>query len=107
MRQVVCVQESPKPGSDDMLVEDDKCEGVKPASREICDSHVKCRSPRFIDNIPKQLLKDVWRQINRGASKRELVSKLIQILTLRMKSPTIHISGLNLQFMIIYSQVAY
>lgn len=73
--QVVCVKESPRAGSDDMLVEDDKCEGVKPASREVCDSHVKCRSLRYIDNIPKHLLKDVWRQINRRNSKREVVGK--------------------------------
>lgn len=69
----MCVQESPKPGTEDALVEDNKCEGLKPATREICESEAKCRPSRYIDNIPKYLLKDVWKQIRDKTSKREVV----------------------------------
>lgn len=74
VRQVVCVEESPKPGSEDFLLDDDKCEEVKPATRELCDSHIKCRSTRYIDNIPKQLLKYLWKQTNSRISRNDAVS---------------------------------
>lgn len=74
IRQVVCIQESPKPGSEDTLVEDDKCEGIKPATREICESHTKCRSTRYIDNIPRQLWTDIQKQIDWRGVKRDVVS---------------------------------
>lgn len=73
VRQVVCVEESPKPGSEDILLEDDHCEEIKPATRELCNSPSKCRATRYIDNIPKQLLKDIWKQTNRKTSKRDAV----------------------------------
>lgn len=83
IRQVVCVKESQKPGSEDTLVEDDKCESVKPATREVCESHAKCRSPRYIDNIPKKLWTDIQKQIDRRLLKRDVVCQKNFSVTLK------------------------
>lgn len=79
IRQVVCVKESQTPGSEDTLEDDKKCEGTKPATREVCESHVKCRSSKYIDKIPKHLLKDVHKQITRKSTKRDVVSNFFSM----------------------------
>ncbi|XP_074033446.1 A disintegrin and metalloproteinase with thrombospondin motifs 12 [Leptinotarsa decemlineata] len=68
-REVECVEESPKVGAEEILVDDENCEGKRPASRELCDSHKTCKA-RQTDNIPAELLEDVWKQINRRSNKK-------------------------------------
>ncbi|KAJ8921346.1 hypothetical protein NQ315_002961 [Exocentrus adspersus] len=78
MREVECVQESPKPGTDDMLVDDDKCTEPKPGSRELCDAHAKCkgRSVEEDEEIPSDMMEDVWYQINKMRGTRDDESDL-------------------------------
>ncbi|XP_008201012.2 A disintegrin and metalloproteinase with thrombospondin motifs 7 isoform X1 [Tribolium castaneum] len=64
MREVECVRESPHPGADDILVEDGECKETKPGTRELCNSHKKCKSRRFTDGLPDELMEDVWKQIH-------------------------------------------
>lgn len=79
VREVVCIEESPKEGAEDILLEDGKCEGVRPASRELCKSKKVCRSVRIVDEIPDELMRDVSDQIDRTSlPKRQLVSINVQ-----------------------------
>nr|CAH7718635.1 unnamed protein product [Callosobruchus chinensis] len=64
-REVECVQESPRVGGDDILVEDDKCTETRPAARELCHSDKACRRKRGEGEIPDKLMRGVWRQIHR------------------------------------------
>lgn len=72
MREVVCVEEPPKPGAEDILVDDDKCKETKPGTMELCESHMKCKARNADDedivpttDIPSALMEEVWSQINR------------------------------------------
>lgn len=69
MRSVECVKESPHPGTDDMLVEDADCAGAKPGCRELCNSHKKCKSRRYADSLPDDLMKNVWTQLSNNRIK--------------------------------------
>lgn len=77
-REVDCVEESPKAGADDVLVEDEKCKETKPGSMELCEAHEKCKTRSAVEEdvlgIPSGMLEDVWRQINRKTSRRDVVS---------------------------------
>lgn len=83
MREVVCVEESPKPGTEDILVDDDKCKGTKPGTMELCESHMKCKA-RSADggdavpsaDIPSALMEEVWSQINRRDRRNQDVVRL-------------------------------
>lgn len=63
LRRVECVEESPEPGGDDIIVEDEMCKGSKPASREICNinRHWKRRCGHSVD----QRYNSIWPQIYR------------------------------------------
>lgn len=63
IREVECVRESQHPGEDDILVEDNECSEPKPGTRELCNSHKKCKSKRFTDGLPDDLMEEVWKQI--------------------------------------------
>ncbi|CAH1118875.1 unnamed protein product [Phaedon cochleariae] len=74
-REVECVQESPRAGAEDILVDDERCDGAKPASQELCDSHETCQARRreVEEEIPEEMLREVREQIDRMAKrKREL-----------------------------------
>lgn len=63
MREVECVMESPRPGGDDVLVEDKECHDAKPGSRKLCNSIKKCKGgKRSIDDLPDHLMAEIWHQ---------------------------------------------
>lgn len=74
IREVECVQESPHPGTDDILVEDKQCTETKPGSRELCNSHKKCKSKRYTDGFPDHLMENVWRVVNQLVGNIDKVS---------------------------------
>ncbi|KAI4459047.1 adamts a disintegrin and metalloprotease with thrombospondin motifs protease [Holotrichia oblita] len=62
IRDVECVQESPIPGADDILVEDELCTGIKPGNRELCRSDRPCTKKREDIGISRDMMKALWYQ---------------------------------------------
>ena len=55
--------ESPTPGAEDILEEDDKCLGPRPGTRELCNAHKTCsRARRNVDGLPVDMLQHLWFQ---------------------------------------------
>lgn len=75
-RDVDCVSEAEVAGEDDVLQDDEKCVGSKPAEKQLCCSAAKCpvKKRRHVDEFEEKL-GDLWYQINE-MSKRE-VSKYV------------------------------
>ncbi|XP_060526930.1 A disintegrin and metalloproteinase with thrombospondin motifs 12-like [Cylas formicarius] len=63
MRSVECMEENPKAGGDDILVENSLCEGPKPGTYELCEADVKCKRTTG-EELPEKLMGTVWKQIN-------------------------------------------
>lgn len=85
-REVECVRENPKIGAEDILVEDEECDDVRPASKELCNSPKKCKV-REAEQMPQEMAQEIWRQINKRKiqNRRDLVS-LFFYLTSRKKN---------------------
>lgn len=64
IRDVECVREAQIPGEDDTLIEDSECKEGRPGAKELCQSAHKCesRSRKSIDEIPENMLRDIWSQ---------------------------------------------
>lgn len=63
IREVECVRESPTPGTDDILVEDDQCAEPRPGTRELCNSRKTCgKAKRDVDNLPDEVMQHLWFQ---------------------------------------------
>ncbi|KAL3278413.1 hypothetical protein HHI36_013735 [Cryptolaemus montrouzieri] len=63
-RRVECVKESPHPGAEETLVDEKECDGVRPASRELCNAVKVCRCRRKTTlGLSNRKLRDVWKQI--------------------------------------------
>jgi hypothetical protein len=75
VREVECVKESPHAGADDILVEDSECEEAKPGTRELCNSHKKCKTKRYTDGLEDDMMEEVWKQIHIGRYSRKSVSR--------------------------------
>ncbi|XP_068910126.1 A disintegrin and metalloproteinase with thrombospondin motifs 7-like isoform X3 [Tenebrio molitor] len=71
VREVECVKESPHAGADDILVEDGECEEAKPGTRELCNSHKKCKTKRYTDGLEDDMMEEVWKQIHIGRYSRK------------------------------------
>ncbi|CAG9838538.1 unnamed protein product [Diabrotica balteata] len=87
-REIQCARESSKQGAEDILVEDSNCEGIRPATSELCDSPVKCKA-RQVEWAPEEMLRDVWVQVNRikrRNSRRDLdLDNLVDAINLNDK----------------------
>ncbi|XP_072392013.1 A disintegrin and metalloproteinase with thrombospondin motifs 12-like [Diabrotica undecimpunctata] len=87
-REIQCARESPKQGAEDILVEESNCEGIRPATSELCDSPVKCKA-RQAEWAPEEMLRDVWVQVNRikrRNSRRDLdLDNLVDVINLNGK----------------------
>lgn len=64
MREVECVRESPKPGADDTLIDDELCPGPKPGTRELCTSKTRCcvTKKREDYELPVDMMRELWYQ---------------------------------------------
>lgn len=51
------------PGDEDVLVEDKECEGARPGTQELCNSHKKCgKEKRFKSQLPDKMMRRIWYQ---------------------------------------------
>ncbi|CAH1113494.1 unnamed protein product [Psylliodes chrysocephalus] len=81
-REVECVRENPKIGAEDILVEDEECDDVRPASKELCNSPKKCKV-REAEQMPQEMAQEIWRQINKRKiqNRRDLnIDKLLEAI---------------------------
>lgn len=63
-RQVECVREAQIPGDEDVLVEDKECDGLRPGTQQLCNSHKTChgKMKRFKGELPEDVMKRLWYQ---------------------------------------------
>lgn len=99
IRDVECVRETAKPGEDDTLVEDSECTDPRPGSKELCQSHEKCKESRAtknIDGIPKRMLRVIWYQTKRELLNNEFPVSRIErkplFLFIIKSSTTLHVT---------------
>ncbi|XP_044757842.1 A disintegrin and metalloproteinase with thrombospondin motifs 12-like [Coccinella septempunctata] len=83
-RHVECVKESPHPGAEENLVDDNECSGPIPASKELCNAVKVCRCRRRTTlGIPNRQLRDVWRQLKKLNAIKKKVRRQDDIDSLR------------------------
>lgn len=75
MREVECVRESPRRGAEDILVEDKECNDPKPGRRELCNSPYKCKTRRFIDNLPDDQMEHIWLQTYNNNNRKSIITR--------------------------------
>lgn len=63
-REVECVRLAKISGDEDVLVEDKECEGPRPGTQELCNSHKKCDKDKRLDDnkLPESIMRKLWPQ---------------------------------------------
>lgn len=56
------MREAKIPGDEDVLVEDKECEGARPGTQELCNSHKKCDKRFDVNNLPENVMRKLWLQ---------------------------------------------
>lgn len=62
MREVECVQESRFEGGDEIILEEGKCTGPKPASSRYCSRKRKGTSKRCESEFPEDMMRELFYQ---------------------------------------------
>ncbi|KAK9754578.1 Thrombospondin type 1 domain [Popillia japonica] len=62
VREVECVKEPRTEGGDDVIVEEDKCTGQRPPSRDYCVSKRACKKRKSDQEFPEHMMKELFYQ---------------------------------------------